>query len=138
MERYPLIEQLTRHEGKRAKPYMDTVGKITIGVGRNLSDKGLSEAEILYLLNNDIDECVADLATFKWFRELDAVRQRVMLDFRFNLGPSRFRNFKGLLRALEAKDYADAAKHMQQSLWFRQVKSRGVRLVRMMREGQDV
>ena len=133
-----LIAQLKLHEGWKRYAYMDTVGKVTVGCGRNLSDKGLSDEEIRFLLHNDIDECVTDLEMFGWFNRLDEVRQRVMLDFRFNLGPTRFRKFKGLIRALEAEDYEDAAKHLQQSLWFRQVKSRGVRLVAMMREGKDV
>jgi lysozyme len=133
----PLIAQLITHEGRRRFAYMDTVGKVTVGVGRNLSDKGLSDDEILYLLNNDIDECVADLATFPWFANLDAIRQRVMVDFRFNVGPKGLRNFKGLLRALESGNYIDAAKHLRDSLWYRQVKTRGVRLVQMMRTGQE-
>ena len=33
-----LIEQLIDHEGIELKAYKDTVGKITIGVGRNLDD----------------------------------------------------------------------------------------------------
>jgi lysozyme len=132
-----LIAQLITHEGRKRFAYMDTVGKVTVGVGRNLSDKGLSDDEILYLLNNDIDECVADLATFPWFAKLDAIRQRVMLDFRFNVGPKGLRGFPGLLRALEKGDYIDAAKHLRDSLWYRQVKTRGVRLVQMMRTGQE-
>lgn len=132
-----LIAQLRLHEGVRKFAYMDTVGKITVGVGRNLSDKGLSDDEILYLLNNDIDECVADLATFPWFAKLDAIRQRVMVDFRFNVGAAGLRKFHGLLRALERGNYADAAKHLYGSLWYRQVKTRGERLVQMMRTGQE-
>ena len=41
---------LEGHEGRRAFPYRDSVGKLTIGVGRNLSDRGLSEGEIDQLL----------------------------------------------------------------------------------------
>ena len=34
-------EQLVRHEGLRLKPYRSTAGKLTIGFGRNLDDRGL-------------------------------------------------------------------------------------------------
>ena len=51
-----LIAQLKVHEGVRDKVYLDTEGIETIGVGRNLKDKGLSEDEIDYLLQNDISE----------------------------------------------------------------------------------
>ena len=36
-----LIDLLMKHEGVRNKPYEDTVGVLTIGVGRNLDDVGL-------------------------------------------------------------------------------------------------
>jgi len=132
-----LLEQLIRHEGKRAKPYMDTVGKLTIGVGRNLSDVGLREDEILYLLNNDVDECVADLATFPWFARLDAIRQRVVIDLRFNLGPTRFRTLKRTLRLIDQGDYDGAANALRNSLWAKQVKGRADRLIQMMRTGAE-
>ena len=37
---------LILHEGVRRKPYLDTVGELTIGVGRNLDAMGLEENEI--------------------------------------------------------------------------------------------
>ena len=41
---HALVKPLTKiNEGLRSKPYVDTVGKVTIGVGRNLTDRGLSE-----------------------------------------------------------------------------------------------
>ena len=49
-----LKAQLTRHEGLRLKPYRDTLGHLTIGVGRNLSEVGISEAEAIALLDADI------------------------------------------------------------------------------------
>ena len=45
-----LEQLLIDHEGYEKKPYTDTVGKITIGVGWNLSDKGLPEEIIQQLL----------------------------------------------------------------------------------------
>jgi lysozyme len=134
-----LVDQLIRHEGLRLHAYYDTVDKITVGVGRNLSDKGLTNEEAMYLLDHDIDECIADLtASYPWFAPLDDVRQRVMVDMRFNLGPTRFRGFKRMLRMMELKDYVQVAASMRQSLWYRQVKARGVRLVQMMLTGKDV
>lgn len=137
--RQSLVDQLILHEGLRLKPYMDTVGKITIGVGRNLSDNGLSSAEAMSLLDHDIDEAVADLAgAFPWFLQLDEVRQRAMVDLRFNLGPARFRDFKRMIRAMAEKNYPKAAGALRESLWYTQVKSRGVHLVQMIVTGADM
>jgi lysozyme len=56
-----LIDLLVKHEGIRNKPYEDSVGVLTIGVGRNLDDVGLSHDEIYYLLKNDIRRCEKEL-----------------------------------------------------------------------------
>lgn len=143
-EREKLIAQLIHHEGSgpvkhgRYLPYTDTVGKVTIGYGRNLTDRGLSAEEALDLLAHDVDESIRDCATFPWFVGLDPVRQRVLVDMRFNLGPSRFRKFQRTLRAVEAHDFASAASHMLDSLWARQVKGRARHLARLMATGDDV
>lgn len=136
-DRERLRAQLMLHEGLRRFPYTDTVGKLTIGVGRNISDVGISEAEAMVLLDNDIDQCIRDLSTFTWFPELNAVRQRVMVDMRFNLGPNRFRTFKNTLAAVARGDYQAAANGMLRSLWARQVGGRAIRLATMMRTGID-
>jgi lysozyme len=130
-----LIEQIELHEGRRAFPYVDTVGKVTIGCGRNLTDRGLREDEIDYLLMNDLAECRDDLQTFPWWADLDDVRRNVLIDMRFNLGPAGFRKFRLMLAAVAGGDYISASEHMARSKWATQVKSRAQRLVRMMRTG---
>lgn len=136
-DRQHLVEQLMLHESVRPKPYMCSAGKITIGVGRNLTDCGLSDAEIFFLLDNDIDAVIHDLSTFPWFASLDPIRQRVLADLRFNLGPSRLRGFKMMLHALSSADHPAAAQALQASLWYTQVGTRGPRLVNMLRTGDD-
>ena len=130
-------EQLELHEDRRPFPYTDTVGKLTIGIGRNLTDKGLSDDEINYLLANDIRECVEDLQQYAWFDGLNDVRQRVLIDMRLNLGAKGFRGFKRMLAAVADGDYHKAALAMRQSLWFRQTKSRGERLATWMYHGEE-
>ena len=136
--RRALSDQLIRHEGLRLKLYSDSLGVPTIGVGRNLRDKGISHAEAMLLLDNDLDEVLVDLQTFPWWAALDPVRQRVLVDLRFNLGPTRFRGFKRMLRKISEQDYPLAAAAMRDSLWYRQVGQRGVRLARMMVSWMDV
>ena len=134
-----LIDELVADEGLRLKPYLDTVGKWTLGVGRNLSDKGISSREAFDLLDHDLNECVADLAgEFPWFVKLDAVRQRVVVNMRFNLGPSRFRQFKQTIAAIAAGDYVKASEQMLKSKWASQVGQRAQRLARMMATGASV
>ena len=136
-DREALRQQLIQHEGLRLTPYVDTVGKVTIGVGRNLTDVGLSREEALHLLTNDIEAVITDCMTFPWFPTLNAVRQRVICDMRFNLGPARLRQFRHTLAAVADGRYADAATGMLASRWATQVKGRARRLAEMMRTGQD-
>ncbi|MCA8339822.1 glycoside hydrolase family protein [Burkholderia multivorans] len=134
-DRKQLIVELSRDEGRRLKPYVDTVGKTTIGVGRNLTDVGITDAECDLLLSNDIDRTVTWLdRNLSWWRQLDAVRQRVIVNMAFNMGGSLL-TFTNTLSAMKRGDYASAADGMLNSLWARQVGARATRLANMMRSG---
>lgn len=136
MDRILLKAELKRDEGVRSKPYVDTVGKITIGVGRNLTDKGLSATEIDLLLESDIDQAARDVhAIYPEWEALSEQRQRVLVNMAFNLGRARLAQFMGMLSALRAMDYEKAAEEMMDSRWAKQVGERAQRLQLMMREG---
>ncbi len=129
-------KQLIGHEGLEQKVYRCPAGKLTIGVGRNLEDKGITEEEALFLLKNDIAECEEDLRSiFSEYDALDESRQRVLIDMRFNLGPSRFRLFKKMIAAVKGKDFSRAAGEMKDSNWYRQVGKRAETLAKMMEAG---
>lgn len=133
-----LRAQLMEHEGLRLRPYVDTVGKVTIGIGRNLTDKGITAGEAMTLLDHDIDECLTDLRSFGWFNALDAVRQRALIDLRFNVGRASLRGFVKMLAALAAKDYPEAARQLITSAWANQVQpARRDRLMTMLSTGVD-
>jgi lysozyme len=65
-----LLEQLKRDEGLRLKPYVDTVGKVTIGYGTNLTD-GIDQGEAEYLLSNRLNQKRLELlAALPWVADL--------------------------------------------------------------------
>jgi lysozyme len=137
-ERERLRQQLVMHEGLRLRPYKDTVGKMTIGVGRNLDDMGISEEEAYYLLDNDITRCIRELSsTFLWFKDLDAMRQRVFVDLCFNLGLSKLSAFTETLKAMTDRDYDRAAECLKESRWHRQVGKRAEWLIQALRTGVE-
>lgn len=136
MSRDQLRAQIAKHEGLRLKPYQDTVGKWTIGYGRNLSDVGITRAEASLLLDHDIDDAMRDLlARFPWTATLDTVRFAVLVEMCFNLGISRLAGFKNTLRMVEQGNYTGAAEGMLKSKWAGQVKGRAVTMARQMRTG---
>lgn len=133
-----LQETLMRHEGLRLFPYEDTTGHLTIGVGRNLDEKGIREAEALYLLSNDIDEVTRSLrSNYSFFQKLNNCRQDILINMAFQLGLHGFSQFKRMIQALENADYATASIEMLDSKWAVQTPNRAQELARWMRQGQQ-
>ena len=134
-----LIDQLKRHEGVSKWAYEDHLGYITVGVGRCLDPEiglGLSEKEIDYLLQNDIERCYKELECLSWFQDLDPIRQEALVNMVFNLGLTRFLQFKKTLAYMAEGRYSEAADEMLDSKWARQVKNRAIELSEMIRTGQ--
>jgi len=129
-----LVDQLIEHEGLKLKPYYCPAGKLTIGVGRNLEDKGISQKEAAFLLKNDIDECISDLEDL--FKEkFDSFPEQVkivLIDMRFNLGATGFRSFRKMIKAVNESNFDKASKEMKNSNWYSQVGKRAETLVEMM------
>jgi lysozyme len=122
-------DMLIRHEGLRLKVYTDTVGKATIGVGRNLVDRGLTKDEAMYLLDNDIADFKHQLfAKLPWFYSLPEAAQNVMLDMGFNLGIGGLLTFTTTLGHIEKGEYEAASYSMLQSKWAKQVGNRAIEL----------
>jgi len=135
-QRERLEALLVDHEGERLKPYRCTQGFLTIGVGRNLDAKGISQEESRFMLANDIRDAERDARTFfPEFGYLTANRQIVLIDMAFNLGLGGLVKFRNFRYALEKRDYTTAAAEMLNSRWSGQVGRRAETLARMMRDG---
>lgn len=131
-----ILDRIIKHEGLKLKPYRCTAGKLTIGVGRNLEDNGITEAEAMVLLGNDLERChIECLNAFPWYGELDETRQGVVLEMCFNLGLNRLKGFKKMLAAMSLKNYALASQEMLTSQWARQVGQRARTLADIMQRG---
>ena len=139
-----LKRQLIHDEGLRLKPYKDAVGKLTIGVGRNLEDKGISEHEASVLLENDIYEHLGLLSKYLpwWDIKLNEQRQIALMNMAFNMGvgPSpehplgKLLTFSNTLALLEAGEYEKAAANLAMSKWAKQVGPRAARIIAIIKE----
>lgn len=141
-----LKDDLIRDEGLKLKRYKCPAGKDTIGVGRNLEDKGLSAEEArvigssypetisfsqaMMLLDNDIEE-YSELVfkNLPWSRYADQRVKDVLINMCFNLGMGGLLKFKNFLRTLREELYLEAADHLKDSRWFSQVGDRAKRIV---------
>lgn len=134
------LRQLKSDEGTVLHAYEDHLGYLTIGTGRLIDQRrggGISQQESDYLLRNDIEAVYNDLASFRWFDRLDAVRQAALINMRFQLGYSGFRGFRLMIAALERGEYTLAAQHALSSQWAGQTPRRAERVARMIRTGQE-
>ncbi len=131
-----MIEQLVDHEGLELHPYEDSLGIITIGVGRNLEERGISEDEAFYLLGNDIEIIWDELIKqHPIVEDLDDQRQMILLDMAFNMGVPRLGKFKKMWAAIEDGDMIEASKQALDSRWADQVGRRAERLAERLTSG---
>jgi len=128
------LELLKLHEGYRQYPYKDSLGITTIGYGRNLESRGLSEPEAAYLLECDIQEAEGYLHNeYDYYYQLSGERKAVLLDMMVNMGPTRLRGFKRMHKALADRLYELAALEMLDSKWALQVGGRAITLSKIMK-----
>lgn len=134
-----LTELLIKHEGKMNFPYEDTTGHISIGVGRNLTDRGLSDSEILMLLSNDLAISVTELTeAFSWFADLNEARQDALISMHYNLGMPKLLKFRKTLELLEQGMFEAAALEMLDSKWANQIGQRAKDLSKMLSTGEYI
>jgi len=131
-----LKEDLIRDEGLRLKPYYCSEGKLTIGVGRNLEAKGISNSIAHLMLEEDIQELLVNSHIQGIIEHLNNERSEVIINMAFNLGVAGLLKFENMLEAVKAQDFDRAAVEMLDSTWAKQVKGRAVRLARQMKTGK--
>lgn len=116
---------LQRHEGWRQFPYYDTRGKLTIAVGRNLTDRGLADDEIDYLFANDLIitlNICHDL--YPCFASLTPARQAALISMTFNLGKPCLAGFRRMRAAINRGNWHGVANEAKNSLRARQTRHR--------------
>lgn len=140
-----MAAELRRDEGEvkvggRHVVYNDHLGFATLGIGRLVDRRrggGLSDAEVLYLLSNDIDERHALLSrSMPVYASLDEVRQRAVLNMSFQLGVKGVLEFKRMIAALTRRDYAAAAVECLMSDYGKQTPGRAKRVADMIETGK--
>ena len=132
-----LKQQLVKHEGCELIPYKCTAGKLTIGVGRNIEDRGITYNEAMFMLENDLILYTQELeAAFPVVAALDDVRAMTLINMAFNLGISRLSKFQKMWEAIEANDFDAASLEMLDSKWAKDVGNRAIELSEQMRTGE--
>jgi lysozyme len=130
------IKLLKKHERLRLKPYLDSVGKLTIGYGRCLDTYGITEKEAYFMLMNNIMECIGSLIRIiNGFNLISVNRQAVLINMIYNLGEDGFLKFRNTIACINEGNWDLASAEMLRSKWAGQVGNRAVELSKMLKEG---
>jgi lysozyme len=125
---------LIKHEGMLLKPYKCTKGKLTIGIGRNLDDNGITEQEAMLLLENDIKRCEEELKkVFDNYLKITRERQCALISLIFNLGLTRFLKFKKTIELIKLEKWEEASEEVLISKWATQVPLRANEISKMLK-----
>ena len=154
-EQYKLLfDELSLDEGIRLNVYSDTKGIKTVGIGCNIQahdtkpiigrkltkiGEQITKDECLLLFKaNLIDVCLIPLDKNLpvLTKQLDPVRLRALINLCFNMGWGTLSTFKNTLAYLQSKNYIKAAENLVNSKWYKQVKTRGPRVVYMIQYGK--
>ncbi len=128
-----LRDRLIRHEGVYLKPYRDTLGNYTIGIGHLITEEqatgeyanGITEEQAMQLLDEDIAKAKAELATdMPWTLNLSPLKQDILTEMAFQLGINGLMGFKNLLFHARSGDLDGVAQDMIDSKWHSETPAR--------------
>ena len=133
-----LRKQITKHEGIEYKLYRCTSDKLTIGVGRNIEDRGISHDTAMQMLDEDIDICINELQqTVSYWDDLPERVQEALVNLCFNMGIKRLMAFKKTFGYLREGMFDKAADELLDSRYANQVGQRAIDVANMIREGAE-
>ncbi len=130
-----LVSRIKESEGYSSKAYRCSEGKLTIGYGRNLEGKGISNKEANRLLSNDLQEIKTSLVRIGWYKKLNVARKDVIIEMTYQLGLSGVSKFRMMIESIIAGNFTLAAEEMLDSKWARQTPLRAKRLSLQMKRG---
>lgn len=139
-----IMDMIKSHEGVRTKPYKDSLGLWTVGVGHLIGDgktlpkewdRELSMKEVDELFAKDYEHHKAMAMKTPGWDKANESGQAAMIDLAFNMGGSWYKKWPNTAKALEAGNFDKAADGLKDSKWYDQVKGRAVKIVGMIRQG---
>ena len=132
--------QLYQDEGQRLHLYRCPAGKLTIGVGHNIEDRGVSIAVSELMFEEDLSTAIADVIRvfpdFSFRRDFTDARKAALVNMSFQLGYVRLMTFARMRSAIAQADWGAAADHALDSKWAKSDSpERAKRVADALREG---
>ena len=150
-----MINRLILHEGLKLKPYKDTKGKLTIGIGRCIDTNpftceelkavgdwknGITRNAAFMLCRNDINKSITNLRKrISFFDRLDKERQYALIDMCYQMGIEGLCQFKKMIAAMGTGNYIEASKHCLDSKYAKQdAPTRAKRIAKLIETGRFI
>jgi len=134
-------QMIIRHEGMKTKPYIDSMGNWTVGVGHLIGkslpadmNREFSQQEIMGMFEQDFAKHYGIAQQTPGWDKANESGKGAMVDLAFNMG-QWWTKFPATAKALMSGDFTGAASGLKDSAWFKQVGSRGATIVAMMSQG---
>lgn len=139
-----IMEMIKKHEGVRTKPYKDSLGLWTVGVGHLIGDGKTLPPE----MNREFTMAEVDAMFIKDYKHHKEAAQKIpgydktnlngkaaLIDLTFNMGPTWFKKWPNFTKSASTGDGQGAASSLENSKWYTQVGNRARTIVSMMRSG---
>jgi len=107
-------------------------------VGKNLSDRGISHATAMQMLDEDIDICINELQqTVSYWNDLPSRVKEALINLCFNMGIKRLMAFKKMFGFLREGNWLSASVELLDSRYADQVGLRSQEVANMIKEGAN-
>ena len=139
-----IMNMVKDHEGVKNKPYQDTKGLWTVGVGHLIGDgktlppewkRTFSDAEIMNLFKKDYQHHKQAAEKIPGFSNLNMNGQAALIDLTFNMGPRWWKAWPNFTKAMQAGNIDQAANALKNSAWYSQVGRRAPKIVSLLQSG---
>ena len=135
-----LKKRVKIHEGFSAKPYKDTLGKMTVGYGHlcveDFWDENTeyTEAQLDRIFDTDFDKAIEGAARVCEGMDLPDKKFGVFIEMAFQLGATGLSKFKKALAAAKDHEWQECHDQLLDSRWHKQTPNRAKQLAEIMLE----
>lgn len=139
-------KMIIKHEGIRDKPYKDSLGLWTVGVGHLIGDgktlpeeynRTFTNAEIMKMFDDDFEHHAKAAEKIPGYNKSNQPAQGALIDLTFNMGTSWYKKWPTFVKKLSEGDFQGAAEELASSKWATQVKSRAQTIIGLITGGGE-
>ena len=137
-----LLNMVKQDEGYQHRPYLDSEGLQTWGIGicidRTQMPEPVAEYWCCYILDSIERRLQGNFSIGQTYKTLNKPRQFAIKNMCYQMGVTGVCRFLNMWAALDIEDYPAAASHALDSEWANQTKARAHRMAKIIRTGEMV